>query len=35
MYNHKTTGDPDALYVPPSSNTESDPILHEEVEAAV
>ena len=35
LYNHRTTGDPEILNVPPSSNTENDPILREEVEAAV
>ena len=29
LYNRRTTGDPEILNVPPSSNTESDPIFRE------
>ena len=35
LYNHRTSGDPEVLNVPPATNNESDPILREEVEAAV
>ena len=35
LFKHRTTGDTEILNVPSSSNTESNPILHEEVEAAV
>ena len=35
LYNHRAEGDPKVLNVPPATNTESHPILREEVEAAV
>ena len=35
MYNHKAKGDPKVLKHPPVTNTDSHPILREEVEAAV
>ena len=35
LYNHKAKGDPEVLKRPPVTNTDSHPILREEVEAAV
>ena len=35
LYNHKVKGDPEVLKHPPVTNTDSHPILREEVEAAV
>ena len=35
LYNHKAKGDPEVLKHPPVTNTDSHPILQEEVEAAV
>ena len=35
LYNHKAKGDPEVLKHPPVTNTDSHPILREEVEAAV
>ena len=35
LYNHKAEGDPEVLNTSPATNTESHPILREEVEAAV
>ena len=35
LYNHRATGDPDVLNVPPVTDTDKYPILREEVEAAV
>ena len=35
LYNYRATGDPEVLNVPPATNNDNHPILHEEVEAAV
>ena len=35
LYNHKATGNPEVLNVPPATNIDDHPILREEVEAAV
>ena len=35
LYNHKTSGDPEVLNVPPPTDTDNYPILREEVEVAV